>query len=173
MRYRYHFSYKQNLRQQDWSTWELLCLYGVQNNMADIFQTTFLNGFSWMKKVGISNTIWWSLFPRVLLIMIQYWFKYFLAPIRRQAIILTNDGLGWWRIYASICLNELRDKILGMYMQLTIIGSVTMPLTPNILMQWGAVLYDRNRAGWQWYLWMFAGTKPVIPTAYHFQMHAI
>ena len=28
-------------------------------------------------------------------------------PIRRQAIIWTNDGLDWWRIYASLHLNEL------------------------------------------------------------------
>ena len=30
-----------------------------------------------------------------------------LAPARRQAIIWTNDGLGWWRIYASLDLNVL------------------------------------------------------------------
>ena len=30
-----------------------------------------------------------------------------LAPNRRQAIIWTNDGLIWWRIYASLGLNEL------------------------------------------------------------------
>ena len=30
-----------------------------------------------------------------------------LVPNRRQAIIWTNDGLGWWRIYASFNLNEL------------------------------------------------------------------
>ena len=28
--------------------------------------------------------------------------------IRRQAIIWTNDGLVWWRIYVSLGLNELR-----------------------------------------------------------------
>ena len=30
-----------------------------------------------------------------------------LAPARRQAIIWTNDGLGFRRIYASLGLNEL------------------------------------------------------------------
>ena len=30
-----------------------------------------------------------------------------LAPSRRQAIIWANDGLGLWRIYTSLCLNEL------------------------------------------------------------------
>ena len=30
-----------------------------------------------------------------------------LAPNRRQAIIWTNDGPGYWRLYASLDLNEL------------------------------------------------------------------
>ena len=30
-----------------------------------------------------------------------------LVPSRRQAIIWTNDALGYWCIYASLCLNEL------------------------------------------------------------------
>ena len=32
-----------------------------------------------------------------------------LAPTRRQAIIWTNDGQVWWRVYASLGLNELND----------------------------------------------------------------
>ena len=32
-----------------------------------------------------------------------------MAPTRRQAIIWTNDGLGCWRIYASLSLSELRE----------------------------------------------------------------
>ena len=35
-----------------------------------------------------------------------------LAPNRRQAIIWTNDDLGYWRIYASLGLNELKIIIL-------------------------------------------------------------
>ena len=30
-----------------------------------------------------------------------------LAPNRRQAIVSTNDGLGYWRIYASLGLDEI------------------------------------------------------------------
>ena len=33
-----------------------------------------------------------------------------LALNRRQAIIWTNDGQVYWRIYASLCLNELNEK---------------------------------------------------------------
>ena len=32
-----------------------------------------------------------------------------LAPNRRQAIIWTNDGLGYWRIYASLSFDELTN----------------------------------------------------------------
>ena len=32
-----------------------------------------------------------------------------LSPARRQPNIWTNDGIGWWRIFASLGLNELND----------------------------------------------------------------
>ena len=35
-----------------------------------------------------------------------------LAPNRRQAIIWTNDGVVWWRIYAFIGLNELDNWVI-------------------------------------------------------------
>ena len=31
-----------------------------------------------------------------------------LAPIKRQAVIWTNDGLVYWRKYASLGLNKLK-----------------------------------------------------------------
>ena len=42
-----------------------------------------------------------------------------LVPTRRQAIIWTNDGLSYWRIYASLGLNELMrdDAIKGIVHQ--------------------------------------------------------
>ena len=36
-----------------------------------------------------------------------------LAPSRWQAIIWTNDGIVYWRIYASLGLNELKNEIYG------------------------------------------------------------
>ena len=49
-----------------------------------------------------------------------------LAPTRRQAIIWTNDGLGYRYIYASLGLNELRDPIWRVvytgYLEFTEIG---------------------------------------------------
>ena len=35
-----------------------------------------------------------------------------LSPVRRQAIIWTNDALGYWRIYASLNLNELKSFLM-------------------------------------------------------------
>ena len=32
-----------------------------------------------------------------------------LAPVRRQAIIWTNDGLVYWRTYAPLGLSELKE----------------------------------------------------------------
>ena len=35
------------------------------------------------------------------------WMKTFEFPTRRQAIIWNNDGLAYWRIYASLGIDEL------------------------------------------------------------------
>ena len=58
-----------------------------RDKMAAIFQTIFSNRF--LSSIGLDNG---------------------LAGTRRQAIIWTNDGLGYWRIYASLGLNELYDS---------------------------------------------------------------
>ena len=49
----------------------------------------------------------WSLFLRVQLTIFCIGSDYGLAPPRCQAIIWTNDGLVYWRIYASLSLDEL------------------------------------------------------------------
>ena len=36
-----------------------------------------------------------------------------LVPSRWHAIIWTNDGIVYWRIYASLGLNELKNEIYG------------------------------------------------------------
>ena len=86
----------------------------------DIFKYIFLNGNAWILIMislrfvpkGIINNIPSS-------VQIMAWrrsasnWQYSiigsdngLAPIRRQAIVWTNDGLVWWHIYASLVLNE-------------------------------------------------------------------
>ena len=59
-----------------------------------------------------------------------------LAPVRRQAIIWTNDGLVYWRIYSSLGLNELMTPY-------TIIYSVLFTcLAYNLVLclQWSSIL---------------------------------
>ena len=72
----------------------------------DIFKCIFLTKMDkfWLR-------CHWSLFPMVQLTLFQHWFDYGLALIRRQAIILTNDG--WFTgIYASLGFNELKLQCL-------------------------------------------------------------
>ena len=65
------------------------------DNMAAIFQMTFLNGFSWIKMYEFQLKFHWCLF---------------LEPTRWQAITWTNDGLHHWHIYASFSPNELKNS---------------------------------------------------------------
>ena len=46
-----------------------------QDKMAAIFQTTFSNGFPWMKMHEFRLTFHWSLFLGVQLTIIQHWFR--------------------------------------------------------------------------------------------------
>ena len=34
-----------------------------------------------------------------------------LAPNMRQAIICTNGGIGWWRLYESLGLNQMNTLV--------------------------------------------------------------
>ena len=46
-----------------------------RDKMADIFQTTFSNAFSWMKMSECRLRFHWSLFLRVQLTIFQHWFR--------------------------------------------------------------------------------------------------
>ena len=41
----------------------------------------------------------------------QHWLRKFLAAWQHQAIIWTHGGLVYWRIYASLGLNELKLSV--------------------------------------------------------------
>ena len=45
------------------------------DKMAAIFQTTFFNGFSWMKIYQFRLIFHWNLFPMVQLTIFQHWFR--------------------------------------------------------------------------------------------------
>ena len=76
-----------------------------RGKMGDTLQT-FSNAFSWIKIVVFWLKFHWLLFPRVQLAVFQH-SDNGLVPVERQDIIWTNDGPVYWRIYASLGLNEL------------------------------------------------------------------
>ena len=87
--------------------WDKHLTHWGRDKMTAIFQTTSSNVLSWMKmyefRLRFHFCSWGS--------NQQYssiGSGNGLAPVRRQAIAWTNNGLVYWRIYASLGLNELK-----------------------------------------------------------------
>ena len=78
--------------------------------MAAISQTTLSNAFSWMKMLEFRLRFHWSLLLRVQLTIIQHWFRYWLGASQATSHYLNQWWLVYWRIYASLGLNELTMK---------------------------------------------------------------
>ena len=76
--------------------------------MAAIFQT-FSNAFSWMKMYKFRLRFHWSLFPRFQLTIFQHWFRWRLGADQATSHYLNQWWLVWWRINASLGLNELNS----------------------------------------------------------------
>ena len=79
-----------------------------RNKMADIFQTTFSNAFSWMKMYEFRLRFHWNLFLRFELTIFQHWFRKWLGADQATSHYLNQWWLDLRRIYASLGLNELR-----------------------------------------------------------------
>ena len=79
-----------------------------RDKMAAIFQTTFSNGFSWMKMYEFRLKFHWSLFQRAQLTIFQHWFRAYQATSH----YLSQWWLIYWRIYAPLGLNELIFALL-------------------------------------------------------------
>ena len=75
--------------------------------MDAISQTTFSNAFSWMKMFEFRLKFHWSLFLRFQLTIFQHWFRYWLGAVQATSHYLNQWWLVYWRIYASLGLNEL------------------------------------------------------------------
>ena len=78
---------------------KLLTHWG-QDKMAAFFQTTFSNGFSWMKM----HEFWfdWSLFLRFKLTIFQHWFRWWLGAGQATSHYLNQ----WWSsllTYTCMC----------------------------------------------------------------------
>ena len=70
----------------------LMLTHWGRDKMAAVSQTTFSNAFSWLKILEFRLRFHWSLFLRVQLTIIRIGSDNGLAPVRRQAIMWTNDG---------------------------------------------------------------------------------
>ena len=87
----------------------LLCwAHWVRDRMAAIFQTTFSNWFSGMKLCEFRLKFHWSLLVRVKLTIFQHWFRWWIGADQAPSHYLNQWWLVYWRIYASLGLNELK-----------------------------------------------------------------
>ena len=77
--------------------------------MAVIFQTTLSNSFSSLKMFEFLLNFHWSLFLRVHLTIAHHWFRWWLGADQATSHYLNQGWKVYWRIYASLGLNELRD----------------------------------------------------------------
>ena len=88
---------------QSWKLWSWV-------KVTAILQRTFSNQFPYMNVDVTWLTCHWNLFPRVQSLIWEHSSDISLAPFRRQAIIWSNDGTVYWRIYSSLGLNELNKN---------------------------------------------------------------
>ena len=102
-------------RDVTWAWWQQTSLFQSwfwlthwgRDKMAAIFQTTFSNGFSWMKMFEYPLKFHWSLLLRVKLTIFRHWFRKWLGAVQATSHYLNQWWLICWRIYASLGLNEL------------------------------------------------------------------
>ena len=94
----------------------MMTLGGLWDKM-DILQTIFSNKFSWMKNYCISIEISLKFISREL--TDNKTTDNGLVPNRRQAIIWTNAGLFYWRIYAPLGFNDMMTSSNGNIFRVT------------------------------------------------------
>ena len=81
-----------------------------RQKMDAISQTTFSNEFSWMKIFEFRLKFHWSLFLRFQLTIFQHWFRKWLGADQATSHYLNQWRSVYWRIYASLGLNELTHR---------------------------------------------------------------
>ena len=84
-----------------------------RDKTVDISQTTFSNAFSWMKICEFRLIFHWSLFLRDQLTIFQHLFRKWLGAGQATSHYLNQWWLVYWRLYASLGLNELMNYGFG------------------------------------------------------------
>ena len=69
-----------------------LLLHWGRGKMANIFQTTFSNAFSWMKIFEFRIKFDWNFFLKIQLTKSQHWFRYWLGAEQASSHYLNQ----WW-----------------------------------------------------------------------------
>ena len=85
------------------------------DKMAAVLQATLSNAFSWMKMLELRLIFHWSLFLRVQLTIFQHWFRWWLGAGEATSHYLNQWWLVYWRIYASLGLNELISALFKLW----------------------------------------------------------
>ena len=81
-----------------------------RDKMVAIFQTSSSNAFSWMKMYKFLLGFHWRLLLRVQMTIFQHWFRQWLGVGQTTSHYLNQWWLVYWRIYASLSLNDLRKR---------------------------------------------------------------
>ena len=76
-----------------------------------ILQTIFWNALSWIKMLWFLYTFHWNIFPRVQLTIFQHWLRWWLGADQAASHYLNQWWLFYWRMYASLGINELKMLI--------------------------------------------------------------
>ena len=84
-----------------------------RDKMAAVSQTMFSNAFSWMKMYEFRLHFHWSLVLRLQLMIFQHLFRYWPGAVQATSHYLNQWWLIYWRIYASLGLNELTKPTHG------------------------------------------------------------
>ena len=66
---------RKGITRQDMRGYQCWLTHRCRDKMTDIFQTTYLNAFSWIKMYAFRLRFHWSFFPNVHLTICQYWFR--------------------------------------------------------------------------------------------------
>ena len=104
-----------------------------RDKMAATFQTTFSNAFSWIKIDEFQSRFHWGVFLRVQLTIFQHWLRQWLGADQATGHCLNQWRLVYWRIYASLCLNELTARYWQMLMYGCVITCLILMVCVHLL----------------------------------------
>ena len=82
-----------------------------RDKMASISQTMFSNAFSWMKMCEFCLRLQWNLFPRVQSSIFHHLIRQWLGADQATNHYMNHWWLVYWPIYASLGLNELKERL--------------------------------------------------------------